>query len=210
MSNDQDARRRPNVDSLVREIRAGQSSNGPFEQLFRYYLPSVIRFFRTRGVSKPEAEDLAQTVFLSVYRNVGGFRFESSFDTWLFRIVSNTWKNALRRQGTLEGRTQKVPVDELREEGRANPTREVVEPSDPQDDPCEHLLADERNKLLDEAIHQLPPKMRQCVLFRMGGLRYSEIADVMGISETTVKTHLQNARQRLKPLLEEHFDVVDF
>lgn len=196
---------RPEVEQWVRAIRTGRSKDRAFRDLFHHYLPSVVYFFVSRGFSREDAEDLAQDVLLSVYRNVGGFRAESSFDTWLYRILTNVWKNAVRSRNTLKGLAERTSWDEVVDQGRAD----RLEPADAAESPLEKVMDEERRQLLMGAVEQLPPKMRQCVLLRaFQGLRYREIAELMGISATTVKTQLQTASQRLKPLLEEHVDVL--
>lgn len=196
------------MDHLVREIQAGQSRDEHFQQLFRRYLPSIVHFFVNRGCHRQDAEDLAQDVLLSVYRNMGTFRFKASFDTWLYRIMINTWKNALRRRDTLEGKAERVPLDRVVERFDSGASGRRVDRPDSAQDSLRQVLANERTQLLLAALTQLPPKMRQCVELRLGqGLKYREIADLLEVSITTVKTHLRAARDRLRPLLEEHPDV---
>lgn len=194
------------VKELVSDLRAGRASEAGFERLFEDRSTGVTRFFIRRGFSDQEAEDLTQEVFLKVYRNLDSFRLEASFDTWLFRIVSNVWKNAVRGQKTIKRQAESVSLDELEGSGLESPGS--ADPDGPQDDPLERVLADERTQLLNDALQELPPRMRQVVFFRIGqGLSYREIADLMQVTAATVKTQLREARRRLKPLLEKHVDV---
>ncbi len=196
----------PDVEHLMREIQAGRSKEEHFQELFLHYLPSVVHFFRNRGVS--DAEDLAQEVLFSVYRNVKKFRFEASFDTWMFQIAANVWKNALRSQDALKRRAEEVSLEEEIERSEAGGSD--VEPPDPARDPLEQAMAEERTAVLHDGLDQLPPKMRQCTFLYLQGLSYREIGELTGVSITTVKAHLKAARERLQPILKEHFDVADF
>ncbi len=198
----------PDIEHLVREIQAGRSKDDHFQQLFRHYLPSMVYFFVNRGLSKEDAEDLTQEVLVSVYKNVGKFRLDASFDTWLFRIMINVWKNALRHRDTFEGRAENIPLDRIVERVGNQAPGAALDRHDPAEDPLQRVLTEERTRLLLEALEQLPPKMRQCVQLRLGqGLRNQEIADLMEVSITTVKTHLRTAYQRLRPLLEKQFNI---
>ncbi len=198
------------IEAAIRAIQSGQSGNQHFQQLFRRYFPAAVHFFVRRGLARNDAEDLAQEVLLRVYRKVGTFRREASFETWLFQILTNVWKNALRRRATLEGRSEKIPLDLVAERLGDEP-RAVIELQDGAQTPLDRIMADERTRLLLEAVDQLPPRMRQCMLLRVGqGLKYREIAEIMGVGVSSVKTHLGTAYERLKPLLDKHFDVFVF
>ncbi len=204
------ASKAPDVGSLILAIQSGRSQGEHFQQLFRRYFPSAVHFFVNRGLARNDAEDLAQDVLFRVYKNVGSFRHEASFDTWIFQILTNVWKNALRSRSTLEGSSEKVPLDEVAEQ-RGEQPRAAVELHDPGENPLERLMSHERTRLLLEAVDQLPSRMRQCMLLRIGqGLKYREIAEVMGVGVSSVKTHLGTAHQRLKPLLDKHFDCFVF
>jgi len=191
------------VEQLVREIQAGRSPEENFERLFDRYCSPVTHFFVNRGFSDQEAEDLAQDSLLRVYRNIGRFRFEASFDTWLFQIAGNVWKNALRSQATRKRQADRISLDQV-----LDPEEREPEPEDPSDGPLEQALADERTRLLHAALDTLPPKMRACMLLRLGqGMKYHEIAAVMRVTIATVKSQLSAAQKRLRPLLEKHSDV---
>lgn len=170
----------------------------PFEEelkaLFDRYYPSVFHFFQNRGVPREDARDLTQETFLRVYRGIGRFRRDASFQTWLFQIATNLWCNDVRRRtaGKREGR--EVSLDALAEKGR----EATEEPAHPLD----HMEAEERRSTLREALSELPPQMRRCVLLRLDrDLKYREIASLMQISVDTVKSQLSQARGRLQARL---------
>lgn len=195
------------IADLVREIQSDRSGQA-FRLLFeRYYTPAA-HFFLNRGFSLQQSEDLAQEALFRVYKSIGAFRFESSFDSWLFSVVKNVWKNALRHGKTQKRKVDEVPLEAVTGAGDGDEIA-FSEPPDPLQGPLDQVLADERNRLLYGALEELPPKMRQCVLLRIGqDLKYREIAALMKVSIATVKSQLNAANQRLKPLLEPHSDVL--
>ncbi len=199
--------RRTELARLIPEIQVGASPES-FRRLFEIYCPPVTHFFLNRGFSDQESEDLAQEALLRVYRSIGTFRSESSLDTWLFKIVKNVWKNEIRRRRAQKRHADEVPLEAViaPEESDEN---SYSEPQDPVQGPLDQVLAGERSRLLYLALEELPPKMHQCVLLRIGqGLKYREVAAVMKVSIATVKSQLNEAKQRLGPLLEPHSDVL--
>src|ERR1019366_9208627 len=90
------ARVSPQVDSLIRAAQAGDQD--AFEQLVRTYDQSVLRLAMNLLRSPEDARDVYQEAFLRVYRNLHAFRFDCSFHTWLYRIVTNICLDQLRRR----------------------------------------------------------------------------------------------------------------
>lgn len=171
------------------------------EELYQRYYRPVVAFFMRRGFSREDSRDLAQDTFLRVYKNVEEFRGESSFETWLFQIAGNLYKNRLRSQGTLKRDAQEVPLETPEGEPVAERSEDGAE-----DDPLESMLSEERAKVLRKALQDLPPQMRQAVLLRVDrDLKYREIADLMSVSIETVKAHLYQARQQLRHRLADYF-----
>jgi len=137
-----------------------------------------------------EAEDLAQEAFLRAWRGLPGFRNESQFTTWLYRIVTNLCYNRLPGL-----RRQLAQADEE--------TLEHVSA------PAAHSLralyeTGERQARVQAAIDTLPTKYKLVVtLYYLQEQSYQEIADVLDLPLGTVKTHLYRARERLKGLLDQ-------
>src|SRR5882757_8377362 len=90
------ARLRPQVDSLIRAAQRGDQD--AFEQLVRAYDQSVLRLAMNLLRSPEDARDVYQEAFLRVYRNLHSFRFDCSFHTWLYRIVTNICLDHLRKR----------------------------------------------------------------------------------------------------------------
>ncbi len=201
---------RLDVTQLVKEIQAGRSPEAHLQRIFERYCAPVTHFFANRGFTAQEAEDLAQETFVRVYNNIGAFRLEASFDTWLFTIAGSIWKNVLRSRSALKRQADTVPLDQIVKPDEDGKLDRETEPEESSEGPLDRVLAAEKTRLLRRAIGELPPKMRECVLLRAArGLKYREIAAIMKISIATVKSQLHEAKQRLKPLLEKHFDVFE-
>lgn len=163
-----------------------------FEGIFATYYRPVVRFFVARGFSREDAQDLAQTVFLQVFRGLKDLQDPSLVGAWVFTTAGNIWRNELRRIQTKK-RTGPPPS----ENAPSDPS--WGEPADAgDDDPIHDLIAAERGKLLVEALAELPPQMRRCIALRVQqGLKYREIAEILQISIDTVKSHLNAAKGRL-------------
>jgi RNA polymerase sigma-70 factor (ECF subfamily) len=207
---------RPEDEEILAAVRALQQGADPdafFEIIFaRFYRPLYL-FFANRPALREEADDLAQATLLRVYQNIHRYRFQASFEAfqaWLWQIGENVWKNAVRdRQAVKRG-----PSTEALDCGEAE--KPVSSPlgaafAEAPATPEEMVLSAERVKILREAIEELPPGMRQCTELRLfADLDYREISDVMGIGLSSVKSQLFEARRRLKPVLAEYYQIVDF
>ena len=132
-----------------------------------------------------EAEDLAQEAFLRAWRGMGGFRGDSKFTTWLYRIVTNLCYNRLPK---LRRQLQETDAEDL--ETYASPFAP---------DPPSMVEAAERRAFLHQQIASLPEKYKLVItLFYLQELSYNEIASVLDLPLGTVKTHLYRARERLQ------------
>jgi RNA polymerase sigma-70 factor (ECF subfamily) len=194
------------LEALARAYLA-QGDPTTFRRLYDHCWNPLVRFFTRRGFPPVEAEDLSQNVLLRVYKSMGTFRFESRFETWLFRIAGNEWKNELRRRQTGKRQAEEVPID-------TGATGEDVAGDldllDLTEGPLETLLADERSALLRQALSKLSPRERQCLILRgQKDLKYREIATALKLSLATVKTHIVHGYRRLRPLLEQHPEVFE-
>src|SRR6185436_2986512 len=87
-------------EALVRAAQAGHTR--AFERLVAAHIPQVRRFARAFAHTDPEADDLAQEALVKVYRSIGGFRFQSSFTTWLFAVVRNTFLDVRKSRAQAE------------------------------------------------------------------------------------------------------------
>jgi RNA polymerase sigma-70 factor (ECF subfamily) len=199
--------------SWPRRAAVGESSGDEAEQrfrsLFERYYGQVNRFFRRKGMDAEDARDLAQDVFLNVYKSLPGLRQDARFQSWLFAISANVYKNELERRGARKRASVKVPL-----EGDSQGDGETPSPAsravDLRPRPMEALLEKEKLERLRSALTELPEQMQRCVRLRVAEDRsYQEIADSLGVSINTVKAHLRQARIALRNRLAPYFAEVD-
>jgi RNA polymerase sigma-70 factor (ECF subfamily) len=137
--------------------------------------------------NQSEAEDLAQEVFIQLFRKLGSFRGESAFTTWLHRLTVN--------QVLMHFRKRSVKLEQTTEEGET-PVQIVVGTANPNSMPVVDRIA------LDKAVGQLPPGYRTVfVLHDVEGHEHEEIARMLGCSVGTSKSQLHKARMKLRMLL---------
>lgn len=185
--------------SLVQNAQAGDRL--AFEELVRRYDREVLRL-AVNLVHRPEdARDIYQEAFLRVYRNLHRFRFECSFYTWLYRIVTNVALDHLRRRSTR--REDQAPVSEDAESG----TRDFFDRQPEMRaaaNPERALLGRELDVHIRGALRRLSPRER--MVFEMKhfqGMRLRAIGDMLGTSEETVKNSLFRATRKLRASLNE-------
>ncbi len=179
--------------------RAQQGDKTAFDLLVRKYQHKVAKLIARYVRDRREVEDVTQEAFLKAYRAIGGFRGESAFYTWLYRVAVNTAKNYLESQG------RRPPTNDVEVEGaEASELGERLrEPATP-----EHsLLSTEIAETVNRVIARLPEDLRTAIWLReIEGLSYEEIAEVMECPIGTVRSRIFRAREAidkaLKPLLE--------
>ena len=187
--------------ALVAEAQAG--SRTAFEELVRRFDRDVLRLALNLMKRPEDARDVYQEAFLKVYRNLHRFRFECSFYTWLYRIVTNVCLDHLRRR-------QSRPEDQAPEtnsgyydEGVADFFERQKEHR-PTLDPERCLFGKEITARIALAMEQLSPRER--VVFEMKhyqGLKLRAIGDALGTTEETVKNSLFRATRKLRNQLGE-------
>jgi RNA polymerase sigma-70 factor (ECF subfamily) len=182
--------------SLIRTAQHGDQD--AFERLVRAYDQSVLRLAMNLLRSPDEARDVYQEAFLKVYKNLHLFRFDCSFHTWLYRIVTNVCLDHLRRRKVRKEESTVVetpdgPVDQitrLAEEGPAsNPERQMQN----------RELSDQ----ITAALEGLTPRERTVFELRhYEGLRLRAIGEILGTSEEAAKNCLFRATQKMRTSLE--------
>src|SRR5436190_20818606 len=187
--------------ALVAEAQAG--SRAAFEELVRRFDRDVLRLALNLMKRPEDARDVYQEAFLKVYRNLHRFRFECSFYTWLYRIVTNVCLDHLRRR-------QARPEDQAPE---IHPNRMEEGPRDffdfqkehrPALDPERTLMGKVIQSRIARAMERLSPRER--VVFEMKhyqGLKRRAIGDALGTTEETVKNSLFRATRKLRSELAE-------
>ena len=182
--------------ALVQEAQAG--SRLAFEELVRRYDRDVLRLALNLMKRTEDARDVYQEAFLKVYRNLHRFRFECSFYTWLYRIVTNVCLDHLRRR-------QARPEDQAPELHPAHYEEGMTDFFEfqrelrPGLDPERRLMGNEIRTRIAKAMERLSPRER--VVFEMKhyqGLKLRAIGDALGTTEETVKNSLFRATRKLR------------
>jgi RNA polymerase sigma-70 factor (ECF subfamily) len=187
-----------NVDrELVQRVQRGDKN--AFDVLVRKYQFKIIKLI-SRYVHDPsEALDVSQEAFLKAYRALPGFRGDSAFYTWLYRIAINTAKNYLVAQGRRPPGSDVDAQEAEQYEGQSF-LKEYETPE-------RLLLKDEIEETVFKAIEELPEDLRTAITLReLEGMSYEEIAQTMGCPIGTVRSRIFRAREaidnKLRPLLQ--------
>jgi RNA polymerase sigma-70 factor, ECF subfamily len=170
-----------------------------FEALTNRYEQRVYSLALRMLRQEQDAEDVTQQTFLSALENLGGFRGEASFSTWLLRIAAHAALKIIRKRKGLNT----VSLEEATEgtnDSDAVPHPEYI--ADWRQSPEELVHQHEIRRLLDEALGRLDEKHRLVFLLRdVEGLSIREAAEALGLSETNTKVRLLRARLQLRELL---------
>lgn len=181
-------------------IRAAQQGDpAAFEQLVQRYDQSVLRLAMNTLRSPEDASDVYQEAFLRVYRNLHTFRFDCSFHTWLYRIVTNLCLDQLRkRQVRKEEPTVLVTASGPLDRMEAVPEERV------EGDPQRNLFSGQVRRRLKELLAQLTPRERMVFELRhFQGLRLRRIGEILGTTEEAAKNCLFRATQKMRNGLED-------
>ncbi len=184
------------IAAAVRGFRQGRDRDRNFAVLFESCHRRVERFFARKGFAAEDCLDLTQETFLGIYKGLERFRLDARFETWLFSVAGNIYLKRLRSRATAKRSGEEVPA----EEGKLAATTRSANAQ------LAGVLAEEKRLALEEAMAELPAKMRRCLELRVyQEMRYREIAVVLRVSVDTVKTHMFQARKKLRARLGEIF-----
>ncbi|GIW93438.1 MAG: RNA polymerase sigma factor [Pirellulaceae bacterium] len=168
-----------------------------FEELVKRYQNRLLTLLEHVTASRDQAEDLAQEVFLRLFRARRRYQPGARFSTFLFTIAHNVASNAVRRQS----RRREVQVDSPGNGNSASLDEMAVAKSGFM--PARQLDKAERAEFVRAAINQLSDRQRMALMLcKFEGLSYAEIGQIMGLSEKAVKSLLARARQNLRAALE--------
>jgi len=181
---------------LMLDVKSGDDSS--FELLLRKYRMPVVNFLYRMVRDAAVAEDLAQEVFLRVYRARGQYMPTAKFTTWMFRIATNLALNTLR-----DGRYRQmeVSIDHASSSysGDGENEQPALEIADRQATIEVELIRRDRADLIRRAVESLPEKQRAAVLLhKYQEMDYNQIAGVLGCSESALKSLLFRAYEELR------------
>jgi RNA polymerase sigma-70 factor (ECF subfamily) len=179
-------------------IRAAAGDEAAFNYLAGKYHRPIIHFLYRMLRNQAIAEELAQEVFLRVYRSRASYRAEAKFTTWLYRIATNLAVNHARDTRN-ERAVQNVYLDAPDDETGAKP-----DVADSGLSAEQSLLREERMKAIRAHVMALPERQRMAVLMhKYQGMDYREIGEVLKLSESAVKSLLFRAYQSLREALKD-------
>ena len=152
-----------------------------------------------RMCGNPEdAQDCLQETMLRVWRAISGFKGQSSFSTWVYRITMNTCLDELRKRKNRPN----TSLDGLVDAGWS--------PADEDDTPEKHAVRREARKSLEGFIQELPEDMRAAVVLRdIQGYAYDEIADILGTNVGTIKSRISRGREKLREKISARPELFD-
>ncbi len=180
----------PEVAQLIRQAQHGDVL--AFERLMTIYQSKILGYARAFVSDGEQACDVAQDAMIRIYRSIGSFRFQSSLQTWMFRIVRNIVLDYAKSRRSKE-RKREQPIDKT-------PERDMEEPSE--DSPEAQLLAHERKSQLWQALADVPETYRSVlVLCDLHGMSYEEVAAIVETPVGTVKSRLNRGREALRQVL---------
>jgi RNA polymerase sigma-70 factor, ECF subfamily len=178
---------------LVREAQRG--NRAAFEELVRNYDQAVLRLAMHLTGSEHEAQDIYQEAFLKAYKSVGSFRFECSFYTWIYRIVTNLCLDHLRKRKV---RKEDAPVA-TDSHGEQYDVLSQLPDGRSAADPERDLMRRELGSRINHALDKLTPRERMVFeLKHYHGLKLRTVGEVLNTTEDTAKNTLFRATQKLR------------
>lgn len=176
-------------------VRCARGSEPAFEILVQRYQSRIINLITRFIGDMDRARDIAQEVFIRVYRNRERYRKSGKFSTWIFTIAANLAKNEIRRKVR---HRRVVSLDEEREFGTLGDTLADRGPG-----PRQTLERRELESMILRAVEELPERYRMALVLRdIEGLSYEEVSNVLGIPGGTVRSRINRARLMVKEKLE--------
>lgn len=179
-----------NEEKVIEAVRQGDAQ--AYRILVNGYKDMVYTLCVRMVKESMHAEELAQDAFLKAYKNIGSYRKESKFSTWLYRIALNTCLSALRKNKISE-----VDIKDEQFESEGNLGIKSLEEKD-------------TSQLLKKAIENLKKEEQILIqLFFLEELSIKEIAEITSINESNVKVKLHRTKQKLKEIIEMKFPELD-
>ena len=187
---------------LVKRCQAGESE--AFDELVGRYRTRVFGMIYNMVHSEQDAWDLAQDSFVKAWKSIGRFRGQSSFYTWIYRIVMNVTIDWLRKKqvkGTGSEFDDAIQLKEVDPAARTLPNPDAL--------PYERMQRGEIRAQIDAAIAQLSPEHRAVILMKeIEGMQYHEIAETLECSIGTVMSRLFYARKKLQNMLKDVYENI--
>src|SRR3989304_6139221 len=174
---------------LIDKVKNGDKE--AFSKLVRRYQDKIFNAAYRLSGNWHNASDVVQKTFILAYQNIVGFKGESTFSTWLFRIAFNQGISFKREQASHRVISFYSDSDE--------DSMNINEPASSDNSPTESMEMNEKQKIIRNGISELNEDDRKVIILKdIEGNSYKEIAEILGINVVTVRTRLHRARLRLK------------
>ncbi len=185
---------------LIRQAKSGNLK--AYEEIIGLYEKKVFSTIYYMVKNDNEVEDIAQEVFIKIYKNLGNFKEESSLYTWIYRITVNVCIDELKKRKKVVYLDEKIDTKdgevELQLPDDSKSPTDIAEDNDLKDK-------------LEKCIKKLPESQRMMIILRdIKGFTYMEIAEIMKMNLGTVKSKINRARASLKELLEEDGTFLEY
>lgn len=180
--------------TIIKKVIGGESN--AFEKLVLANQRNVYNLALKMTKSEEDALDISQDAFLKAYLQLEGFRGESRFSVWLYRLTYNLCVDFLRKK-------PRAGVISLTYQDENDDDHDLEIP-DMRNLPEDSAVRRETREIIAESMETLSPRHREIIVMReITGLSYTEIADILGVGEGTVKSRLARARLTLANILAE-------
>lgn len=190
-------------------VQAAQKGNADaFEKLVRRYQHRVYNLAYRSLHDREAAEEVAQEVFVSIFRSIKRFRGGARFTSWMYRIVINHCRSRLRHKKRHPDENSPLGVDTPVEADDGSSRTPQYADERPDSDPERAVGAREELEVVQQALDSLDEDHRTVLLLRdIEDLNYAEIADILGLPEGTVKSRIHRARNQLKERLSKYLEA---
>ncbi len=183
-------------------ILAKKGDREAFEKLVKMHEKFVYATVYFDVKNKDDAYDISQEIFIRVYRSLSSFRADSAFSSWLYRICKNSTYDFLRKSG----KNNALSISELGAEDDEGKQQSFDIPDTSESsNPSDAAEKNELKEVVQKAISKLSNEHKAVIILRdIEGYSYSDIANLLGIEEGTVKSRISRARDILKKLLHDY------
>lgn len=173
--------------ALIIQFQAGDAKESAFTQLLKRHRESVFFQIKKMVIEHADADDIAQAVWIKVWNKLDGFKQESAFSTWLFRVAYNETLNFIAQKKRIQGQNKLSPLD-----------REIEPASN-----AESLKESQIQIKLERAISELPEKQRFVFMLRYyEDLDYEKIASITGTTVGGAKANYHQAVKKMTELIQ--------
>ena len=163
-----------------------------FEFIVKKYEKMIYSLAMSKTNNRETAQDISQECFLRAYKMLAGYRTDSAFSTWIYRICQNLIIDFYRK----EKKIKTVSLSATDEYGDEPQAREL---QDFGADPAEELIRAEKIEKIRKIINSLPEDLREIIVLRdLNNVSYARISEMLGLEIGTVKSRLNRAREKLK------------